>query len=275
MNPLRTGAMVLAYKQEEYVAYCLRALAPCVENVVVLQSDVPFVAYNREAREQFTAKDGTREILRELECELTNVTVVDGVWDSEPEARNAGLRHLRSLDMQVCLIVDADEVYPAGTLSRLREAIEAADSPGSVFYARYVTCYKRFDYVVRSDHRLAVAVHLNEHTTFDRRPRRPLGPRRDLPPDVYFWHLGYVLSDERMWEKINTFGHASEIVPGWFERKWLGWSPDTRDLFRKHPEDRWPYTIRIDPSTLPEILHSHPYFPRERRSPTNGLMGER
>jgi len=263
MNSLRAGAIVLAFRQEEYIAYCLRTLAPCVEAIVVLLSDLPFIAYNSQARQQFTVSDGTRDILQALDRELANLTIIEGVWDSEPEARNAGLRHLRSLGARVCMCVDADEIYPEPALDRLRAEIEAADSPGTVYFARYVTCYKRFDYIVQADHRLAVAVHLNEHTAFDRRPRRPTGVRRDLPDDIYFWHMGYVLSDERMWEKINTFGHAREIVPGWFQEKWLNWTPETRNLFRKHPISRWPHAIRIDPLTLPKILHSHPYFPGE------------
>jgi glycosyltransferase involved in cell wall biosynthesis len=205
--------------------------------------------------------DGTRDILRALNRELENLTIVDDVWDSESEARNAGLRHLRNLGTQVCLIVDADEIYPVGALDRLRGAIEAVNTPDTVFYARYLTCYKRFDYIVESDHRTPVAIHITDETAFHQRPRRPAGARRDLPGDVFFWHMGYVLTDERMWEKINTFGHVREIVPGWFEEKWVNWTPETRDLFRKHPVDRWPRTIRIDPLSLPEILHSHPQFP--------------
>lgn len=275
MSFLRAGAMVLAYKQEEYIAYCLRSLAPCVEDVVVLRSGLPWIARNPQARQQFTTPDRTRDILRTLALELDNVTIIEGVWDSAPEMRNAALRHLRRLGTQVCLIVDADEIYSEHILDRLRAEIEAADSPGTLYFARYVTCYKRFDYIVQSDHRMAVAVHLTEHTIFDHRPRCPIGARRDLPDDIYFWHMGYVLSDARMWEKINTFSHAHEIVPGWFQQKWLNWTPETRDLFRKHPVNRWPYTIPIDPAALPEILHSHPYFPREPGVERGALTGRR
>jgi hypothetical protein len=108
---------------------------------------------------------------------------------------------------------------------------------------------------------MAAAVHLAPDTHFPQR-RRASGPRRDLPDEIFFWHLGYVLSDERMWEKIRTFAHADEILPGWYEEKWLAWTPHTRDLFRKQPASRWPRTHRIDPRQLPGILHRHPYFPK-------------
>lgn len=266
MSKLRTGAMVLAYKQEEYLAYCLRSLAPHVDDVVVLFSESPFTAYNPDAREQFRTPDGTRAILDALHAELPNLRVVEGTWDSEPAARNAGLQSLRRAGDQVVLLVDADEFYPDGGLQRLRDEIERTAVPGTVYRARLRTCYKRFDYVLVADQRFAVAVHVDEHTRFEGRPRRPLGPLRDLPDDIWFWHLGYVLGDERMWEKINTFGHAHEILPGWYEEKWLKWTPQTRDLSRKHPASQWAGTVRIDPASLPKILHTHPYFPAAEAS---------
>jgi len=257
---LRTGAIVLGYNQQEYIEYSLRSLLPHVEHAAVLVPDAPFAAYNPRAREQFAARDGTREILAALQREFGNLSVLEGVWHAEPEMRETGLQHLRSHGAQVCLSVDADEIYPDGALERLHTVIAEADAPGTVYFARYLTCYKSFEYVVESSHRMAVAVHLARDTHFPRR-RRASGARRDLPDEIFFWHLGYVLSDERMWEKIRTFSHAHEVLPGWYQEKWLAWTPETRDLFRKQPASRWPRTVRIDPRALPGILHGHPYFP--------------
>jgi hypothetical protein len=165
------------------------------------------------------------------------------------------------LGVEICLITDADEVYPDGMVLRLLAEVDRRSHPGAVYYARYTTCYRRFDYVVESDHRMSIAVHLDETTEFRQLPRRPTGVRLDLPDDIYYWHMGYVLSDERMWEKIHTISHAHEVLPGWYENKWLKWSPDETDLFRKEPASRWRRTIRIDPRILPKVLHDHPYFP--------------
>lgn len=260
MTRLRTGAIVLGYNQQEYIEYSLRSLLPHVEHVAVLVPEAPFAAYNPRAREQFAARDGTREILAALCREFGNLSVLEGIWHAEPEMRDAGLRHLRSHGVEVCLSVDADEIYPDGVLERLHAVIAEAEAPGSVYFARYLTCYKSFEYVVESSHRMAAAVHLAPGTHFPQR-RRASGVRRDLPDEVFFWHMGYVLSDQRMWEKIRTFSHAHEVLPGWYEEKWLAWTPETRNLFRKQPASRWPRTLRIDPRILPGILHRHPYFP--------------
>ena len=120
MTELRFGALVLAYKQEDYLAYCLRALAPHVERVVVLFTDRPWVVYNSRARTTFTTPDRSREILDALQAELPNLCVTTGIWGSEVSMRNDGLRALGAAGMDVCVIIDADEVYPDGGLDALK-----------------------------------------------------------------------------------------------------------------------------------------------------------
>jgi hypothetical protein len=268
MKRLRFGALVLAYNQEDYLGYCIRALAPHVDAIAVAHSDAPWTAYNPHARSEFATPDGTRDILDSLASEIDNLGIVTGLWNTEEAMRNAGLDLLRQAGMDVCLIVDADEFYPESGIARLRDHIERENDPGRVYFGAYRACYKRFDYIVESDHhRVPVAVHLDADTTFLLR-RLPSGHSSHVPDPFYFWHLGYVLSDQRMWEKLHTFGHAHEVVPRWFEEKWLNWTPSTRDLFRKEPRSRWPRTLKIDPSTLPAILHAHPYFPNGDASDT-------
>jgi hypothetical protein len=199
-----------------------------------------------------------------LAREFANLSVVEGRWEAEPEMRHQGLALLREHGAEVCLSVDADEFWPEGGLARLGAEIERVARPGTVYFARYHTCYRSFGYRVVSDHRMAVAVHLAGDTHFPAR-RRAAGPRHDLSDDFFFWNMGYVLSDERMWEKIRTFSHAHEIVPGWFEEKWLAWTPETRDLFRKEPRSRWPRTVPMEPASLPAVLHGHPFFPHAGR----------
>jgi hypothetical protein len=257
----RSGAMMLAYKQEEYIGYALRCLAPSVDHVVVMYSELPWIASNPKAREQFGEPDRTREILDSLHADHPNIEVTEGIWDSAPQVRQEAFERLRQIGCEICLITDADEVYPTGMVKRVLDEIRRRGSPGAVYYSRYLTCYRRFDYVVESDHRMPIAVHIDERTEFQRLPRRPTGERLDLPDDIYYWHMGYVLSDDRMWEKIHTISHAHEVLPDWYEAKWLGWSPEATDLFRKHPASRWRRTVRIDPRSLPEVLHDHPYFP--------------
>lgn len=272
MGPLRFGAIVLAYNQEQYISYSLPALAPHVEHVAVMCTDRPWSAYNTRAREMFRVADGTRDIVVALARRYANVSIIDGEWDREEDMRNDGLTALRRSGVDVCLSVDPDEFYPEGGLDRLKAKISRRNTPGVRYYVPYVGCFKRFDRMiedcypeesgaVRPFARGAAAVHLDADTRFYY-ARHTTGPSVNLPPTFFFWHLGYVLSDERMWEKVNSWAHVSEVLPRWFNDKWLRWTPETCDLFYRDPAWRWKRTVPLDPLILPEILHTHPYFPK-------------
>lgn len=273
------GAIVLAYNQEEYISYCVRALAPHVDHLVVVHAERPWSAYNPRARQMFTEPDGTRPLLTALQGAFANLTIIDGEWDREEGMRNAGLQALRRAGVDVCLSVDADEFHPKNGLAQLKAEIERRNAPGTLYYVPYATCFKRFDYVVETRYvtadgrpdqlRAAVAVHLDAQTTFSRM-RHTSGTSVNLD-SFSFWNMGYVLSDRRMWEKVNSWGHAGQVLPNWFEEKWRRWTPQTRDLFYRHPPWVWPRTIEIDPITLPEVLHTHPYFRRHEaaRNPSH------
>ena len=264
---LKFGAMLIVYKQEEYVEYCIRAVAPHVDSILVLFSEYPFIAYNPRARQMFSKPDSTRSILEKLKTQIEHLTVIEGVWDAEELMRNDGIIRLRTTGVEVCLIIDADEMYPDGALTLLKEEVMRAANRGTVFRARYRNCFKRLDYVIDSPKlRMPVAVHIAPDTVFVN-GREPTGPTMSLPESIFYWHFGYVLSDERMWEKINTFSHSSEILDGWYESKWLQWSPGTTDLSRKTPANKWPLAKRIDLNLLPEIMWTHPFYIEAKENP--------
>ena len=41
-----------------------------------------------------------------------------------------------------------------------------------------------------------------------------------------FHHMSYARTDAQILRKITTFGHAKDVVPGWFENIWRGWDHD-------------------------------------------------
>lgn len=259
--------MVLGYNQEDYIGYCLSDICSEVDDIVVALPTCPFSAYNPIAREEFRALDSTKEIVHRVAAESRNIRITVGEWEREETMRDHCLDLALGLACDVCLIIDADEFYPAGILAQIRRYILHNGRCGDVFWARHINCFKRFDYVVDAPKlRLPVAVIPNQKTRFVE-GRVPYGPRRDLPDNLFYWHVGYVLSDVRMWEKLRTFSHAHEVVENWYEEKWLNWTPLSTNLCRRQPE-RWPRTKRCDRGALPTILHTHPRFRMEllRRS---------
>lgn len=262
---LPAAALVLAYNQEEYLAGCLQALAPEVDHIVVVHTDEPFTAYNHKARQQFRTFDSTIDILERARGSMANLELVGGSWDAEEPMRDAGLKWARSLGAGLCFIVDADEFYTAGTVSRIRAIADAAPAPGRVYWARGNHLFRGLDRLIVGGppRRLPVAFHITPESRFIAW-RVPTGVRVDLPDDLRYWHSGYVQTDARMWEKINTFGHAQEVVPGWYQDKWLAWTPETTSLNHKDP-NRWPRTARISLEQLPPALRRHRFAALARR----------
>ncbi len=256
--PSKWYALMLAYRQADYIESALRAVRDHVDGIVVMHTSVPFTAYNADARRQFGGDDGTAAILAGMQDSTRGMRVLDGAWNDEEAMRNDGIAELRRLGATICLIVDADEFYEPSSLMALKHFVEENGETGNVFWCRYVNCYRRADYIVDAPRlRLPVAVTIAEDSRFVDR-RVPSGRRVDVPEDIQYWHMGYVLPDARMWEKIRTFSHAASVPDDWFEAKWLRWTPETKDLCRRKP-GRWPRTIRINPAALPPVLHTHPY----------------
>jgi hypothetical protein len=264
---LKFAALLIVYKQEEYLEYCIRALAGHVDSIMVLFCERPFIAYNPQARQMFSELDSSRSIIDKLKTEIADLIVVEGIWDAEEEMRNEGLNRLRAIGIDVCLIIDADEIYADGTFPLLKKHIAAVNKTASVFWARYRNCYKRLDYVIDSPKlRMPVAVHIGPDTVFID-GREPTGPKVLLPDTIFYWHFGYVLTDKRMWEKINTFSHSHEIIDDWYESKWIRWTPKTTNLSRKAPGNRWPIAKKIELSLLPKIMRTHPFYIEAKKNP--------
>jgi hypothetical protein len=260
MSAPRCGALVLCYRQATWIEPCLRALLAELDTVVVVHSEQPWTAYNPGARARWGGPDGSREILARLQGEHAGLEVIEGDWRAEEPMRDDGLAVLRDRGVELGFIVDADEFHPPGQLARIAAIAAASPRSDRVFWARGLHLFRGLHRLVVGGPPmlLPVAFEIGPRTLF-LRGRVPSGTREDLPLELAYWHTGYVDSDARMLEKVQTFGHAHELVPGWFEEKWLAWTPDTRDLCRKRPQ-RWPRTEAIDPRILPAVLHDHPFF---------------
>ena len=268
---MKIGAKILAYNQETYIAYCIKALYPDIDSIVVMYSDVPWTKYNPNARKEFSQIDRTWEILTNFPDPMKKLRIIRGRWDIQEDMRNEAVDTLESMNMDYVLIVDADEFYPDGTLAKLRRYIEDNDKflDRKVMWAGRINHFRRFDWIIDPANEgpdsieIAFKTRQNIHFT----DRRIVGaPRIDLPSEFYFHHFGYVLDDKRMWEKIRTWGHAPDVIPDWFEEKYVNWNPQKTSLCKRIP-GRWNRAIKFDIRLLPSILKEHPYFLQCLREP--------
>jgi len=88
---------------------------------------------------------------------------------------------------------------------------------------------------------------------------RPNMPQSEnyLPGRVF--HTGYAQTPEIIKYKMQIHGHSNEIIPGWYENKFLPWQPGMGDV---HPVDHdyWNPIPYIDNGTLERLVGDHKFW---------------
>jgi hypothetical protein len=135
-------------------------------------------------------------------------------------------------------VLDADEIYDPAQLQRAMTV--ARENPHvDCWRLSCFTYWKSYRYRVDPPESITAAVfvrpgagHFVENRTFE-------APRCISMPieTAAFHHMSYARTDEQILRKITTFGHARDVVPGWYENVWRKWDGD-RSLQNLNP--CWP-----------------------------------
>ena len=275
------AAVYCIYNEEEYIEYSIRSIVEFVDRIYVLLGAAPYSAYNAAARAQFRTADQTEAIVRALARRLPAITLITGVWDSEREHRNAGLRQCFADGHGYYFLVDGDEVYRQDHLANLREEIASHPTVGQ-FIIKCDLFWRSFRYRIPAQDLAWMPRRVFKLTRWStvgkaglplpircrftgNNKTNSVGAVRHLDPArVLFYHFSFARRPDKMREKLLTYSHAHEVLNGWFERVWLRW-PQQRDMRDLNPVDppKLPQAVYRDPSDLPEVLRSHPYYTQE------------
>jgi hypothetical protein len=159
------------------------------------------------------------------------VEVTFGNWTSEAETRNAGMELLSDCDY--VFTVDSDEIFSDAALTLLGSTCRT-EKPRALLGGCH-TYWKTTEWRIDPPEQIVAPVVVHKDVRFER--LRMFPGRHLVLPSYLFHHLSYVRTDEEMQAKLRNFGHASEVVPGWYERVWKGWdkNPKLEDLHPTHP----------------------------------------
>ena len=278
---IRIAAVYCVYNEEEYIEYSIRSIHDFVDRIYVLLGQAPYSAYNARAREEFGRPDRTASIVAALARQHPKIELVTGVWSSELEHRNAGVRLCRREGHEYYFLVDGDEVYRADHLDNLREDLLARPGVGQ-FIVKCDLFWRSFRYRVPSAELAWMPRRVFKLTRWSSLGKSPLplpmrsrfignnktnswGPVYHLDPQrVIFYHFSFARRPGKMREKLRTYSHAHEVRNGWFEQVWLRW-PQQRDMTNLNPVDppKFPRVVAQDPADLPEVMAAHPYYRQE------------
>ncbi|MBN3039016.1 MAG: glycosyltransferase [Candidatus Omnitrophica bacterium] len=276
---MKIAAVYSIYNEEDYIEYSIRSIYDFVDKIVISLGQAPYIAYNPKARQTVTERDRTKEIVQRLAHKDNKFHIIEGLWSSETEHRNAGMKYCLENDFDYYLLIDADEVYRKDHLQAVSKRIAANPQVGTfvircpIFWRsfkyrippqRIAWCPRRIFKITRKRNILGIKLpydcrFIGENKT------NSLGEVMHIPPEeAVFYHFSYAKTPKVMKEKLSTFSHAHEILDGWYDNVWSRWSPNS-DMRNIHPTEptKFPAAEYREPDDLPEVMKSHPYYNME------------
>jgi len=275
---MRIAAVFCVYNEEAYLTYAVRSILPAVERVYLLLGKAPYDAYNPQAR-SISHVDGTERLVDQLAAEEPKVTVVKGIWASEVDHRNEGLKLCLEAGFDYYWLVDGDEVYREDHLRNVLATLSQKPEVGT-FIIKCHIFWRSFRYRIPAEtlawrprrifkitrHRKILGLKLPHRIRFTgQNETNSLGPVWEFPPkEAVFYHFSYARSVQAMEDKFKTFSHAHEISDDWIQRVWRSW-PENRAMTDIHPVDppKFKQAEETPLEDLPEIMRAHPYYSRE------------
>lgn len=218
---MNLAVCTIAYNEVEWIQSCIRQFKPFVARHLVLVSSKPWFG-------QAVKDDGTAEAARNEHAEVHVQH-----WRSEAEQRNWGLAHLKDFDY--VLIVDADELYTRAGIEAMIVTLNHSRAP--YFRIREMRTYwKTRDYIcapLEGWDAPVVAVDPKRVRFYQERQVEhvsgaSLPAGSTLPATLH--HMSWVKSDEKIREKIRNRSYGKHVRPDWYEKVWLQWKPEMRDI---------------------------------------------
>ena len=243
------GVQIVAFNEVDFLEATIRMFQPFVDKIVVSTG-------NKSWKNNIENDGSVWKVVKPLVEEFNNVNLVKGDWKTEEEQRNNAMYHLDECDYT--FIVDADELWSSGDITRTKEHIESM--PGyNVFRGIWNTRFKNINWRVdpREPYRPIIIVKKGTKF-FENREVKAIPETAGLliPERVAcVEHFSYLRSsDYKIKEKISTFSHANEIVGGidmWYENVYLQADLDSKDLHPTHP---YAYAGLTEEKIDPEII---------------------
>ena len=253
MAKKRFAAHVLMFNCDQFILRMIDNCAPFVEKIFVAYSEVPWT-YNPVARDNY--KNPTNKELLKKSKHLSKIELIEGVWEKDEDQRNACLDRARAEGFDYLIIQDADEFYTDNAYQRNLEAI--TENPDwDVYKIKLHVFWKSLDFVIESKDGSIIAgdapFAINCHSNMKFIRSRSLNSNSSFSLDGLCYHLSYVLNDDELYRKINTWTHTQEFkTESWYKRKWVNWTEETKNLHPLQPS-AWKRAVRFN-GALPKCL---------------------
>jgi len=255
------AVQILYFDCDQFILRTIANCAPFVDKIFIIYSPEPWSAYNKDARKLYS-NPSDPEILKKSPF-FSKIQLIEGVWDTEEDQRNACLDIAKEQGFDYLIIQDADEFYLYDEYKKNIDGIiknpeyDYYRNPWILFWKNIRTIllnlhpisHKNYKFqrpytLTRFSYNANFAMNLNKGVRFsDKR----------LPSSTSFFllngfchHLTLVLNDEQLERKLQTWGHSHQIsLKFWLETKWYCWNGHQMNLNLIEPGN-WPVTCNYD-----------------------------
>ena len=261
------GVSILAHGEGPYLADILRWLEPRVRYIHVLEDQHPMFG------EQDEAYKVTQECVRVSQVKNVIFEVGDfGKNKGQEQERDRRAYSSKVLGQRGCewvWVMDADEVYDDAGAVRLweyflyhanRNPRVAGAAIGMYTYWRSL----RYRVEPRETLRTPAIVKVAGTEYWGGRDIRVRSSYVQIPDDVCVMrHYSWAHSPMEARQKVGSWGHANQMIPGWMENVFLKWTPGC-GMMNVHPTEPVAYKsiIRCE-LPVPECLASNPRVNQE------------
>lgn len=253
---MKFATHILLFGQEKWVLRNLENVYPHVDKIYASYSPVPWL-YNRNARIDYK-NTFDLDLIRNSKF-IDKIEIIEGVWDTDEAQRNSCAEAAFRDGMNYLFTIDADEFYFHKDLEKIKEQI--VNNPDHDYYKAYWICFwKNFSHCLIDQNNSIhigtpeICINLKKDVRFNR-CRIPNKSDWFMIPleNGVCYHGSYVLTDDEVWKKINTWGHAHQFnTKEWFEQKWLNWNKDSKNLHPISPS-AWSQAVEFK-GELPEVI---------------------
>jgi hypothetical protein len=253
---LKFATHVVLFGQDKWIMRNIANAYPHVEKIYIAYSEKPW-SYNPNARNQYK-NSFNLEILRKSEY-ADKIVIIEGVWDTEEQQRNACVDAAIKDGIDYLFIHDADEFYFHKDFQKLIYFI-ATNQNYDYYKIAWYCFWKNFNYVLLDSVGYKITgypefcINLKKEVRFSSKRRPNKTNFIVIPPDNGIcYHGSYVLTDEELFQKINTWGHTNDFNKDhWYKEKWLKWTEQSTDLHLVSPS-AWSKAMKFD-GQLPEVI---------------------
>lgn len=259
---MKFATHVVLFGQDKWIMRNLENAYPHVDRIYIAYSDKPWT-YNPAARGAYK-NSFNLDIIRDSKF-IDKITIIEGEWATEEAQRNACVDAANNDGMDYLIIHDADEFYFHDAFEKIKEFI-VANPNTELFKIGWYCFWKSFNNVLLSRDRHWItgypefAINLKRGIRFisKRRPNNGKSPNiiTTIPAEIgECYHGSYVLTNEELLQKINTWGHAMDFnKEKWYKEKWLAWDESPiGNLHLVTPED-WSKAVSFKGNPLPEVI---------------------